>query len=176
MNDTELSEEFDSDEFDIKDFDSAPEDEEWTNYHEAGHCVMAVVCGAIVERATIAPEQDGFHGIVDIHWPRDAKSVDMLSVALAGPVAEMIYRGEPYHPGAVPEWAHDWQQAWRLCRALVRSDSDCMKFLENLTRKLHRQFTDDRWWGAISAVRDLLDAHDELEHEDIEYEVQNWIR
>ena len=156
--------------------DPEAEDLERTNYHEAGHCVMAIVCGATVERATIAPEEDGYHGLVDIHWASDARRIDLLSVALAGPVAEMIYRGEPYHPGGVPEWAHDWGQAWKLCRPRMRNDADCMKYLENLTSKLYRQFSDQRWWGAISAVRDLLDAHEELEHEDIEYEVLHWIR
>jgi len=38
------------------------EDLEKTTYHEAGHCVMAVLRGAKVERATIAPEEDGFYG------------------------------------------------------------------------------------------------------------------
>lgn len=152
------------------------DDEEWTNYHEAGHCVMAVLCGALIERATISPEEDNFHGMVDIHWDRDARVVDMLSVALAGPVAEMIYRGEPYHPGGVPEWKQDWQQAWKLCRGAVKSDIECMRYLEALTARLHRQFSDDNWWGAIAAVRDLLDAHDEIQHEEIEYEVRNWIR
>ncbi len=59
---------------------------EKTTYHEAGHCVMAVLCGAKIERATVAPEEDGFHGLVDIYWPQKAKVEDRISVALAGPV------------------------------------------------------------------------------------------
>lgn len=146
-----------------------------TTYHEAGHCVMAVICGAKVERATIDPEDDGFHGFVEIHWPRKAVALDQLSVALAGPVAEMIYSGEPYHPGLIPEWAHDWKQAWRICRTGSRSDAECLKRLEQVVIKLHKTFSTDPWWSAIAAVSDLLGAHDEIEHEDIAYEVQNWI-
>ena len=147
-----------------------------TTYHEAGHCVMAVVCGAMVERATIAPEEDGFHGLVEIHWPKNANPTDQLfTVALAGPVAEMIYSGEPYHPGLVPEWAHDWKQAWRICRPSARNDVECLRRLEQVVVKVHRNFSLESWWAAVAAVSDLLAAHDEIEHEQIAYEVQNWI-
>lgn len=146
-----------------------------TTYHEAGHCVLAVLCGATVERATIAPEEDGFHGLVEIHWPHRAEVSDMVSVALAGPVAEMIYSGEPYHPGLVPEWAHDWKQAWRIARPHSKSDLECLRRLEQTVAKLHRKLASDNWWAAIAAVSDLLAAHDEIEHEAIAYEVENWL-
>lgn len=153
------------------------EDEsDWTMYHEAGHCVMAVVCGARVAKATISPEEDGFYGIVEIHWPRGRSAADQWAVALAGPVSEMIYRGEPYHPGLVPEWAHDWKQAWLLCRSQTQNDLHCMKILESTVAKLYRTFSSDPWWAAIAAVRDLLDAHEEIDHDSIEYEVRNWIQ
>ncbi len=146
-----------------------------TTYHEAGHCVMAVLCGALVKRATIAPEVDGFHGMVEIHWAKRASAADQLSVALAGPVAEMIYTGEPYHPGLIPEWAHDWKQAWRICRPKTPSDRECLKLLEQSVAKLYQQFSRDPLWAATAAVSDLLAAHDEIEHEDIAYEVHHWV-
>jgi hypothetical protein len=146
-----------------------------TIYHEAGHCVMAVACGAQVDRATVAPEEDGFHGIVEIQWPSRCKRADQIAVALAGPVAEMIYLGEPYHPGFVPEWAHDWKQAWMLARRSSRSDRECLQLLEQMVAKLYRVLRQDRWWAAVAAVSDLLDAHDEINHDEIAYEVENWI-
>jgi hypothetical protein len=146
-----------------------------TTYHEAGHCVMAVVCGAQVDRASIAPEEDGFHGIVDIHWPQGASAAQKLSVALAGPVAEMIYCGEAYHPGLVPEWAHDWKQAWGIWRPTTSSDHVCLKQIEQSVARLYQTFSSDSWWAATAAVSDLLSAHDEIVHEDIAYEVSQWI-
>ncbi len=146
-----------------------------TTYHEAGHCVMAVLCGATVERATIAPEEDGFHGFVEIHWPKQVSVTDLVSVALAGPIAEMVYSGEPYHPGLVPEWAHDWKQAWQICRPKSKSDLECLRQLERTVAKLHKSFSSETWWAATAAVSDLLAAHDEIEHESIAYEVHNWI-
>lgn len=149
---------------------------ERTTYHEAGHCVMAVLCGAMVERATIDPEEDGFHGLVDIHWPTKPEYLDLLAVALSGPVAEMIYTNEPYHPGLVPEWAHDWKQAWQICRPRSRNDMECLRLLEKTVAQLHKRLSLDHWWAAIAAVSDLLATHDEIEHEEIAYEVRNWIR
>jgi hypothetical protein len=149
---------------------------ERTTYHEAGHCVMAILCGATVERATIDPEEDGFHGLVDIHWPSPADRLDLLAVALAGPVAEMIYTSEPYHPGLVPEWAHDWKQAWRIARPKLKNDLECLRLLEGTVAQLHKRFSSDHWWAAIAAVSDLLATHEQIEHEEIAYEVRNWIR
>ena len=155
--------------------DQDEEQVERTTYHEAGHCVMAILCGAKVERATIDPEEDGFHGLVDIHWPAGASARDVLLVTLAGPVAEMVYTQEPYHPGLVPEWAHDWKQAWRIARPKSPSDIECLRLLEKKVARLHKLFTLDSWWAAIAAVSDLLATHEEIEHDEIEYEVNHWI-
>ncbi|XZE21234.1 hypothetical protein SH449x_001133 [Pirellulaceae bacterium SH449] len=156
-------------------YQDSDDDHSRTIYHEAGHCVMAVVSGARVDRATVAPEEDGFHGIVEIQWYSKSKRTDHIAVALAGPVAEMIYLGEPYHPGFVPEWAHDWKQAWTIARTSTRSDRDCLQLLEQIVAKLYRVFRQDRWWAAVAAVSDLLDAHEEIDHDEIAYEVENWI-
>lgn len=152
------------------------EELEKTIFHEAGHCVMAVVCGAEVQRATIAPEEDGFHGLVEIRWSGASRVRDQILVALAGPVAEMIYSGEPYHPGLVPEWSHDWKQAWRLGRAQSRTDRECLLSLEQVVARLFRQFSAENWWAATGAVSDLLSAHDEIEHDEIAYEVEHWVQ
>lgn len=157
--------------------DDCSDDEEMvrTAYHEAGHCVMAVICGAHAHHASIATEEDNFFGKVDIQWPGRRPLENELSVILAGPVAEMIYRSEPLHPGFVPEWSLDWQQAWMLARPRHGSDVKCLAVLENLIAKLHRTMSDDRIWAAIAAVQDLLMAHDDVDHEQIEYEVRAWV-
>ena len=146
-----------------------------TAYHEAGHCVMAVLCGAHASHASVCPEEDGFFGKVDIQWPGPRPLVNELSVILAGPVAEMIYRGEPLHPGFVPEWTLDWQQAWTLARPRQSSDVKCLEVLEQLVARLHRDMSDERFWAAVAAVQDLLMAYEDIGHEQIEYEVRVWL-
>jgi hypothetical protein len=147
-----------------------------TAYHEAGHCVIAVLCGATATRACIDPEEDNYFGQVDIEWPKGSNRADQIMTILAGPVAEMIYRSEPLHPGFVQEWAQDWKQAWAIARPKTQDDRSCLAMLEKLTAELYRTLTTDRYWSAIAAVQDLLLAHDEIEHEQIEYEVNAWLR
>ena len=146
-----------------------------TAYHEAGHCVIAVLCGAYANHASIAPEEDHFYGKVDIQWPGRRPLENELSVILAGPVAEMIFRSEPLHPGFVPEWSLDWNQAWMLARPRHTSDAKCLEVLEQLIAKLHRRISNERVWSAIAAVQDLLMAHEDIDHEQIEYEVRAWV-
>jgi hypothetical protein len=147
-----------------------------TAYHEAGHCVLAVMCGANASRASINPEQEGLFGQVEIYWPRRPSLVNELSVILGGPVAEMIYRSEPLHPGLVPEWSQDWKQAWAIARPQSKSDMICLRSLEQIVAQLYKTLSEDRFWSAIAAVQDLLMAHEEIEHEQIEYEVNVWLR
>jgi hypothetical protein len=157
------------------------EEELRTAYHEAGHCVMAVLCGARAEFATIlptaseSPEEIGFFGRAEIHWPRRSSTADKLSVILSGPVAELIYRNEPLHPAFVKEHVEDWATAWSLARPHAADDQKCMLLLEQIVAKLYRTLSTDAYWAAIAAVQDLLMAHQEIEHEQIEYEVRAWL-
>jgi hypothetical protein len=134
------------------------------------------MCGAQASRASINPEQEGLFGQVEIYWPRRPSLVNELSVILAGPVAEMIYRSEPLHPGLVPEWSEDWKQAWATARRQSKTDLICLRSLEQTVASLYRTLSEDRFWSAIAAVQDLLMAHEEIEHEQIEYEVNVWLR
>jgi hypothetical protein len=136
---------------------------------------MAVLCGAHARQATVAPDEENLFGKVDIQWQGRPSLANELSVILAGPVAEMIYSGEPLHPGFVPEWFLDWQQAWAIARPRTTSDLRCLEMLEQIVAKLYRSLASDRVWAAIAAVQDLLSAHDDIVHEQIEYEVRAWL-
>jgi hypothetical protein len=137
---------------------------------------MAVLCGARTSRASIAPEESHLHGQVDIEWPSRRSLSDELAVILSGPIAEMIYRSEPMHPGLVAEWSQDWMQAWSLARPHAATDTRCLEMLEQIVARLHRTLSQDQYWAAISAVQDLLLAHEEIGHEVIVYEVNAWLR
>jgi hypothetical protein len=147
-----------------------------TAYHEAGHCVMAIICGAKASIASIAPDEEHLHGHVEICWSADNSIADQLAVVLAGPVAEMIYRSEPLHPGFVPEWSEDWKQAWTLARSSSGSDVRCLAMLEQIVARLYHTLSQDRYWAAVAAVQDLLLAHEEIDHDQIEYEVKAWLQ
>ena len=157
---------------------------EITAYHEAGHVFMAIYLGARVRSVTIEPDRDDGpdrFGDAQVEWdlghftPREVYEKSVL-VALAGPVAEMIHRGEPYHPGFVAEWAADWREAWEAAAGVVPDQRQRLAYLEQATSQLYRLLNRDNNWAALAAVTDELLAHEILEGEAVEEIVGQWLR
>ena len=152
-------------------------------YHEAGHALLAVLLGGAVRLATIEPYRDDGpvrQGDTQIIWrrmPGDDREYAKtgVHVCLAGPVAEMIYSGEPYHPGFVAEWADDWKTAWDLAGALHVDERKRLNYLEEVTARLYRQLEQENVWAALAAIADNLLAHETLEGEQIEEIVRDWL-
>lgn len=158
--------------------------EELTAYHEAGHAFMAIHVGARVASASIAPDNDGGpqrYGDTRVEWSlppetNKATRVKAIFVALAGPVAEMIHTGDPFHPGFVAEWSFDWQMAWGLAEPIFPLKQDCLVFLEQTVRHIHQMLNRDDDWAALAAIVDHLLAHDTLESEMIHDIYEQWMR
>ena len=143
---------------------------------------MAIVLGGRVPQATIEPDRDDGpqrHGDVRVLWPKanpanKAFAEKLVLTALAGPVAEMIHTGEPYHPGFVAEWAGDWQLAFAAAEPIVADQRKRLAWLESQVRRLYEMFN-DRFWPAVAALADELSAHETLEEEQILEAVGPWI-
>ncbi|MFT5522863.1 MAG: ATP-dependent Zn protease [Pirellulaceae bacterium] len=156
---------------------------ELTAYHEAGHAVIAMLLGGRVASVTIDPENDDGperYGDTKVEWLRDRFSdkefhENLVQVALAGPVAEMIYRGEPLHPGFVAEWSGDWRTAWEMAAALHSDEQKRLQYLELTTTHLHRLLKKEPYWSALAAVSDNLLAHERLDNEELEDIVRAWL-
>lgn len=156
---------------------------ELTAYHEAGHAFVAIQAGARVRSLTIVPDNDDGperYGDTQVEWPlhefsrRDLAAKAVL-VALAGPVAEMIHRGEPYHPGFVPEWVGDWQEAWQQASTLFPNERKRLAYLEKRTSELYHVLNRDDHWAAVAAIVDNLLAHERLEGDEVLEIVQAWM-
>ena len=108
--------------------------DEVSAYHESGHVLMAVLSGAKVISVTIEPDFDDGprrHGDTKIEWPvsmfsRKQLLEKIVRVTLAGPVAEMIHTGDPFHPGFVPEWKSDWDIAWESANELITDEKNAL--------------------------------------------------
>lgn len=153
-------------------------------YHEAGHALMAVCVGARVRSVTINPDWDdgpARYADTQIEWPLDqltdrAYREKSVVVALAGPVAEMIHRGEPYHPGFVAEWASDWTTAWQAMSSLIPNERQRLTYLEQATRRLYQLLQQEDHWAALAGIVDHLLAHETLEGAEIDEIVGQWLR
>ena len=153
-------------------------------YHEAGHAFMAIYVGAHVRSVTIEPDWDDGperYADIQIEWPLDQFTEQELHqnaalVALAGPVAEMIHSGEPYHPGFVAEWAADWKLAWEAAALLIPHERKRLAYLEQTTARLYRLLDQERHWAALAAIVDNLLAHELLEGDEVEDIVRQWLR
>ncbi|MCY2996425.1 MAG: hypothetical protein NTY19_52540 [Planctomycetota bacterium] len=156
---------------------------EATAYHEAGHVFMALYLGARVRSVTIEPDRDDGperFGDTQVEWdlgrftPREQHEKSVL-VALAGPVAEMIHRGEPHHPGFVAEWATDWQDAWEAAADVVPDQKQRLAYLERATAQLYQLLHRDEHWAGLAAITDELLAHETIEGEQVEEIMQQWL-
>ena len=98
------------------------DDETLTAYHESGHAVIAYALGGTIQGMQLGGEADDWlparFGECRIQWGRVDPDLDWqrkreILTILAGPVVEMVYRDEPFHPAFYGPWKHDWEQAWR---------------------------------------------------------------
>jgi len=152
--------------------------EEISAYHESGHAIMAYCVGAQVRHLSLLPEETNRTAEVEIAWPwktptNKPQCIKMIQVALGGPVAEMIYTGDSYHPGWVLEWRQDWKLAWQLGEPIRSNPEARMKCLEEITRDVFCFLHQDSLWNLVAAVADHLEAYEVLERDEFEDIVRN---
>lgn len=152
-------------------------------YHEAGHALVALLVGGEVQVVTIEPDFDDGpqrDGDTQVLWRRSAMgnrefAQAALQVSLGGPVAEMIYSGDPYHPGLVAEWAADWRDAWDAARPIVADERQRLAYLEQVSVALYRRLKAEPLWSALAALADHLLAHETLDGDQVASIVEPWL-
>lgn len=152
-------------------------------YHEAGHALVAWLLAGEVRQVTIEPDHDDGperEGDTQVLWSRSTLSDQefaklAVQVCLAGPVAEMIYTGDPFHPGFVAEWSADWREAWNAAIPLHANERQRMGYLEHVSIQLFHQLKQDHLWAALAALADHLLAHETLEGEQVEEILGEWL-
>lgn len=152
-------------------------------YHECGHAFVALHVGARVLSMTVDPDwDDGPERFADIQieWPsgqfteKEYHQKNAM-IALAGPVAEMIHSGEPYHPAMVAEWSNDWGVAWHSASQLFSAEQKRLAWLEQTSIELYRLLNRDDYWQVIATLADHLLAHETLEGDEVLEIVSPWL-
>lgn len=143
---------------------------------------MAIRLGGTVDHLTIEPDFEDIptrHGATQILWDGDRFTdreiaIREIQVALAGPVAEMIYSGDQYHPELLAEWQQDWEMATERASRHLPPNTSLASYLSQITVNLIRTFERGEIWAAIAALADELEAHESLEQEDVEAVLEAW--
>lgn len=156
--------------------------DEITAYHEAGHAFAAVYLGAKVRSVSIDPDRDdgpNRFGDTQVIWSRrrftpKEMAEKMAVVALAGPVAEMIFSEKPFHPAFVAEWQLDWQHAMAALEH-ISNQNQRIRHLEQATLDLYEVFREDQHWNVIAAIADHLLAHEILDADMLLEIVEPWL-
>lgn len=148
-----------------------------TAYHEAGHVLFAEWYGARVIFASIIPsDETGIrsHGETRAIWRAsdDAKQrgQQLAEVALAGPVAEMIYTDEQYEPVLLREWWTDWLAAGKAIQQTAERELSKAEILTRLSQtvgQLIEVFSRDEVWDQLARVAETLEAHETLEDDQL---------
>lgn len=139
---------------------------------------MAAELGGRVVSVTLDPEppDDGpaREGEVVVEWPNGRSARSDVLVALAGPVAEMIFRdGEP-DPSIVTAWSADYAQARAALRLLKLSKAEEAKLFQASVSELERMLSRDDIWTVVADVADALVAHEHMDVDLIDDVLEPW--
>lgn len=137
-------------------------------WHEAGHAVAARLLGGRVQELTIESELDEFEAHARIEWqPASRRELAERSatVALAGPVAELLFQGASVleDPDALASWRGDWDEADRQLATLHPQEEQREAARQTILRRLHEEFGDADGYERLARVADALEAHGTLD-------------
>ena len=120
---------------------------------------------AEIHVVTLESELEGHDGHCSVAWPRlepEERARRSALVALAGPLAEMAYRGDsPEDFGELSSFRADLAEAERCIQQLPAEER--AEGRRKLFRQVVRALDDVDVWERVARVADALDAHGTLD-------------
>lgn len=149
-------------------------------YHESGHAVMAVMLGGHVVTVSVESESDDVQGDVAVLWRRSSSdaagdAINQIKVALAGPIAEMIYVGDYDYLRIRQEHATDWRIAAENLKTLNLETQEEAKLLQSTVASVYRTIGRDNVWSAIGDVADRLAVDETVDGDVVVDTVNFWL-
>jgi hypothetical protein len=140
-------------------------DEATASYHEAGHALMAHLLGGRITHMTIEGDEDLQMGSTTIEW----HGVDIQDriyrsalVALAGPIAELRWRGDVDTLDTLTTWRGDWQEVEAALQSCAEG-TEHARLLAQWVKEVKQELLDPVAWEMVCRVADALEAHRTLD-------------
>ncbi|MEM9800463.1 MAG: hypothetical protein AAGA20_09055 [Planctomycetota bacterium] len=132
--------------------------------------MAAHLCGGTVREVTLESELDGHGGHVAVEWRQAGQTETArrsLTVALAGPVAELIHRGEEIcdDAEALSTWRGDWDEAEAQLERLHSDPAERDATRWKVLAELWSAFDDAEGYERLARLADALDAHETLDED-----------
>ena len=131
--------------------------ERLTAFHEAGHAVIAELCGRLLTEVEIVGDREHTGSVQSLAFPpnREAEAEDIerhLKIILAGTVAEAMVAGRQ----GWDETSEDVDAAVRLGMRLVDDCEDVLPLLEDIGADVERDLQ-SHWPAVEMLAAELLD-------------------
>ena len=160
------------------------DDETLTAYHEAGHATVGYALGGSVEAIQLDGENEvtgaRYFGECRISWRtlngeiNTQHQMEILTI-LAGPAAELVYRGEPITLEQLQPWKQDLNMAWSLLHRVGVSPRDQVELMSRIIGRLKEVIKEEPCWSAVASLADALLAHEYLEEDQVEEILAFWM-
>jgi hypothetical protein len=134
-------------------------------YHEAGHVLMAHLLGGEVVHVTLESEDEEVMGHTTVRWHTTSEAQRRRCsalTALAGPVAETRWRGQPDLLDGLTAWRADWREV-EVALAAEALHKDPRQQLDQWLREVVSQLQDPVAWEHLCRIADALEAHGTLD-------------
>lgn len=145
-------------------------DETTSAYHEAGHVLIAHLLGGEVLETTLETEREGHRGHTAVAW-RGLATDDLARasafVALAGPIAETLWKGEEPLEETFGAWASDWSEVEAALDA-VTEPQERERIRSQWIASVVAHLRDPESWEHLCRVADHLEAHGTLDRQLLE--------
>ncbi|MEC8474739.1 MAG: hypothetical protein VXZ38_08820 [Planctomycetota bacterium] len=161
------------------------DDETLTAYHEAGHAAVGYALGGTVEALQLDGENEvtgaRYFGECRISWRTLNGEINTqyqreILTVLAGPAAELVYRGELITLEHLEPWKQDLNVAWGLLHRIGVNSRDRLELMGRIIDRLKEVINEEPCWPAVASLADALLAREYLEEDEVEEILAFWMQ
>lgn len=154
--------------------------DEVTAWHEAGHAVVAVMLGGVVDNVSVEVPDAEAAGVTGVLWQNAADTrsqcINDIHVALAGPIAEMIFVGDYDYLRIKQEHAVDWEVVAASIGRLGIDAVAAQNLLTSIATGLYQRLREDVVWSAVADVAERLELDGTIDGDTVNDLTGFWLR